>query len=438
VIECWRNDVNFIFLQKDLQLRLKLLPLKFNANFMLPVRRFTLRLFTILLLFSASAYGQNSNDSLRKDFEQFNINGDYWLDGIEINRCKCLAYDFNGDKEVSFDEFRAGRLKQRQAANKTSASTTVYNATPQRQQPITISSTIPPPVLKSRVENKVEYLQQVLNFGKVRGWATIVQERIFNRYVNSLTSDQQQGLVQLINTAVTPSAKFFALKSLIAGDTYETLKNFIADLNKYPEAVQQERCLVYSPNQIIQQWQYSCSITTVQTYLADLCPRYAWEVKKIDKYNIIANDVNHPMAQQQKIFLEKYGGLASLRGDVSGKAIGLNGPINELVGPLLGVRFYAQQATEELPELLAKLRGIIDNGMNVPLHITFMPSEATHFILMLKYKYEQGQYHYLIYDPWEGRCNYVSASSLQNNSLAPVLTQWKMRITYYYPTEPIN
>lgn len=400
-----------------------------------------IRLIIILQFSLHFSYGQSTTDALKKEFDSYNFNPDEWLDGLEIDKCRCWAYDTNGDKEVSFEEFKIGKRAQR-PIKKPATSTpnnSTYGTTRAREQQVNNQLSAPAQIVtRPQVENKLQYLTQVLNFGKSRGWATIVQERIFNRYINSLTPAQQETLVQFINGATTASAKFFVLKSLLAGDQFETLKQFIADINQYPEAVQQERCLVYSPNEIIQQWQYSCSVTTVQTYLADLCPRYAWDVKKIDKYNIIANDVNHPMAQQQKLFLEKYGGVASLRGDVSGKAIGLNGPINDLVGPLLGVKFYAQQVTEALPELLEKIRGYLDNGMNVPLHITFMPSEATHFILVLKYKYEQGQYHYLIYDPWEGKCNYVSTVNLQNNSLAPVLTQWKMRITYYYPTEPIN
>jgi hypothetical protein len=48
----------------------------------------------------------------------------------------------------------------------------------------------------------------------------------------------------------------------------------------------------------------------------DLCPRYAWEVKQIANYDAIANDPNHPMAQQQQNVVEKYGGSASPRGIV--------------------------------------------------------------------------------------------------------------------------
>jgi hypothetical protein len=229
------------------------------------------------------------------------------------------------------------------------------------------------------------------------------------------------------------SARFFVLKSLLAGDNYETLQKFINQLNAYPEAFQQERCLVINTKSIIQQWQFSCSVTTVQTFLADLCPRYAWEIKQIASYDAIANNPNHPMAQQQKELLEKYGGKASARGDVSGVAIGINGPLNELVGPLLGVTFYAQEVNEPLPVVFSKVRSQLDRGINVPLLVGFMGTDTRHFILTLNYRRVGGVHEYFIYDPWEGKSGYVSEDNILRNSFYPLLSQWKLSLDYYYP-----
>lgn len=38
--------------------------------------------------------------------------------------------------------------------------------------------------------------------------------------------------------------------------------------------------------------------------------------------------------------MEKYGGVATLRGDFSGKAIAIDDALNEFVGRILGVKFY--------------------------------------------------------------------------------------------------
>jgi len=63
------------------------------------------------------------------------------------------------------------------------------------------------------------------------------------------------------------------------------------------------------------------------------------------------------------MLLEKYGGGASARGDYSGTAIGIIGPLNDLVGKNLGVTFYAQQITEPLPTVLEKVRIQLDKGL---------------------------------------------------------------------------
>lgn len=277
-------------------------------------------------------------------------------------------------------------------------------------------------------------LQNIFNFGKSRGWTGLLQESSFRNYTDKLSEKDKSSLVAFLNQAKTPSAKFFVLKSLLSGDSFTTLQRFIGQLNDYPENVQQEKCLITNHRSIIQQWEYSCSVTTVQTYLGDLCPRYAWEVKQISNYDKVANDPKHPMAQQQKQLLEYYGGGASPRGDYSGKVIGINDCINQLVGAILGVRFYHQQITEDLSYVLPKIRAQMDNGFDVPLLINFVGTAANHFILAMRYRIVNGAYQYLIYDPWDGVCDYVSESTLLQGSLSPLLSQWKIKVLYYYPT----
>ena len=141
------------------------------------------------------------------------------------------------------------------------------------------------------------------------------------------------------------------------------------------------------------------------------------------------------MAEQQKQLLEKYGGVASPRGDYSGKAIGINDALNELVGPIVGVKYYAQQVNEPLQSVLGKIRNLIDRGLDVPLLIGFVGTQAKHFILTMRYRQVANGYQYLIYDPWDGVCDYVNESTILQGSLSPLLTQWKISIDYYYPVQ---
>lgn len=206
------------------------------------------------------------------------------------------------------------------------------------------NTTAQPQTNQAGSNNTADYnVYAIFNFGKKNGWASQIQENKLNGYLAQLSQQDKSNLVSFLNQAKTSSAKFFVLKSLLAGDNFTILQKFITQLNQYPETYQQEKCLVTTRRSIIQRWQYSCSVTAVQTFLGDLCPRYAWEVKQISNFDAIANDPNHPMAQQQKQLLEQYGGGASARGDHSGTAIGINRPLNDFVGKILGVTFYAQQ-----------------------------------------------------------------------------------------------
>lgn len=278
-------------------------------------------------------------------------------------------------------------------------------------------------------------IEAIFEYGKQKGWTSAQQEKKFRSYINQFSEADKKRGADFFCQANTLAARFFALKSILCGDSYELIQTFIADMNRFPESYQLEKCLVTNRRSIIQQWELSCSVTTVQTYLADLCPRYAWEVKEIKNYDIIANDPNHPMAQQQKELLEKYGGSATPRGDFSGKSIGILGPLNEYVGAVLDVSFRAVQITESVETVFGKIRTMLDKGINVPLLISFVGSQGKHFILTMRYRNTSNGYQYLVYDPWDGLCDYVNESSIVNGSLAPLLIRSKITVDYYYTTE---
>ena len=277
-------------------------------------------------------------------------------------------------------------------------------------------------------------LKNIFEFGRTNGWASQVHENKFIQFTTGLSAPQIQSLVDFIDQAKTSSARFFVLKSWLCGDYISELQTFIDQLNNYSEAVQQEKCLVSSHHSIIQQWQQSCSVTVVQTYLGDLCPRYVWGLKQVQNYDVLDNDSKSATAQQQKWLLEKYGGIASVRGDNSGKQIPINDALNELVGKILNLHFSTQQVTT-IPAAFIKVRSEIDKGLDVPLLIGFVGTEARHFILVMKYRYVQGTFQYLIYDPWDGLCDYVNESAVEQGSLAPLFPGVKISMEYYYTAD---
>ncbi len=278
-------------------------------------------------------------------------------------------------------------------------------------------------------------LKNIFEFGRSKGWASVVHENKFRQFTNGLSAENIKNMVGFVNQAKTASAKFFVLKSWLTGDYIAELQTFIDQLNTVTETVQQEKCLVTSHHSIIQQWQQSCSVAVVQTYLGDLCPRYVWGLKQVQDYDILDHDSKSATAQQQKWLLEKYGGVVSVRGDNSGKQIPINDPLNELVGKILGLHFSTQQVTTSIPSVFATVRSELDKGLDVPLLIGFVGTESRHFILVMKYRYVQGEFQYQVYDPWDGLCDYVNESTIQQGSLSPLFPGMKISIDYYYTAD---
>ena len=275
-------------------------------------------------------------------------------------------------------------------------------------------------------------LQGIFYFGRRQGWVTPVQESYYARYITPLSDQDKSRLLQFFMKAHTNSARYFVMASWMCHDPIATLEQFINELNAYPESVQQEKCLMSSHRSVIQQWQNTCAITTVEVFLADLCPRYAWELKQVPNFNIVANDPNNAIASQQKQLIEKYGAPAAARGDNAAKYIAINGALDELVSLLLGVHFITQQVNEPLTNVLSKIRSELDRGIDTPLLVEFTGTSARHFMLVMKYREVQGQYQYLIYDPWDGVCDYVQESMILSGSMYPLLAQWKIGVDYYY------
>ena len=370
--------------------------------------------FTFILLFSFTLNAQ----SIGSKVSFTAVDGKYYTGSVtEVHGDKYkIKYDgFDFEAWLGSDQFKVVNTNTYGSTTHTNQE---YNAASQNQQSNDAS----------------QKLRAIFDFGKERGWAAAFQENKYNQYVSPLPAKDKITLLNFLLQAKTSSAQFFVFKSWLTGERNDVLQKFIGQLNNHSESDQQEKCLVTTHRSIIQQWEFSCSVTTVQTFLADLSPRYAWEIKQINNFDAAANDPNHPMAQQQKILMEKYGGVTSPRGDFSGKPIGITEALNDYVGPILGVHFTYEFITEPLQAVLGKIRNQIDRGIDVPLNIKFVGTEARHFILVMKYKYIQGSYQYLIYDPWDGACDYVTESNILQGSLYPLLNQWKVSVDYYYPT----
>lgn len=73
-----------------------------------------LRLTLLACLFTVSAADVSAQATavdpaaLRARFQKFDITQDGWLDGTEVTACGCMAFDRNGDREITWEEYRDG------------------------------------------------------------------------------------------------------------------------------------------------------------------------------------------------------------------------------------------------------------------------------------------------------------------------------------------
>jgi hypothetical protein len=64
---------------------------------------------------------------------------------------------------------------------------------------------------------------------------------------------------------------------------------------------------------------------------------------------------------------------------------------------------------------------MLDRGLDEPLLIGFIGSQAKHFILVMKYRNTGSGYQYLIYDPWDGICDYINESTIFTRIISAVV-----------------
>ena len=281
-------------------------------------------------------------------------------------------------------------------------------------------------------------LRAVFQYGRQMGLATVRQESLLVGYLSQWTPAQQQGLQQQIGRGRSPLAQFLLLESVLAFDQPAVIASFADRISPLSDQQLLAQCTVRtSQRSLIQQWQNSCSITVVEVFLADLCPRYAFELKAQPDFSTVSPAQPDGIAQQQLQLLRQYGGLGSLRGSSGGSDIGLNGPLNDFVGKILGVSFGAQAVGTDPVENVRLIRAQVAAGFCVPIRINIVP-DVGHFLLILDSHLTATGPAFLMYEPYNGLMGYVSESNFRQNSLTPLNTTWQWQLTHLYSGQPTN
>lgn len=289
-------------------------------------------------------------------------------------------------------------------------------------------------VLLVHAPTYAQTLADVFRYGQQRGLATVHQQRFLAFCLQHWTSDQQTETLTFLKQVRSPLGQFLLLESVLAGEKEATLTPFVQALNRLTDSQMLDQCTVRRSRALIQQWENTCSITTVQLFLADLSPRYAYDLTRNTGYTTLLRNPANGIARQQQRLLEQYGGQAATRGDYTGgRTIGINDVLNRWVGGILRGSFRAETAPANATDLYAAIRRQLDVGINVPIRIEFVQSAGGHFMLVLDYKQQTDGVYYLLYDPYDGVCGYVSEATLNRGSVAPLNTSWQIRVSHYYP-----
>lgn len=257
--------------------------------------------------------------------------------------------------------------------------------------------------------------------------------------LSGLSVGQLQSIQGLLNQAGNDTERVFILKAFTAGESWDNLVGYAAEMRSMPESEVIRRSTMRDDADVVQQWQDSCGPTLMQTIAGEADPRYAWELNKTS--NLAALDPNgaaQALAEQQKQWLEQYGGVAVERGQSGGQGIALNQILNDMMGPLVGATYQTNEVTDAR-QATDRIAQIVQTGYDVPLRISWNrpgdSQDSGHFVLAMAVRGNPGSREFQIHDPWTGRTAWVTEASLQQDSFAPIFNSYA-RLSHYYEAQP--
>lgn len=285
--------------------------------------------------------------------------------------------------------------------------------------------------------------QGVLNVfqeGVSRDWASPIQARTLANNVNQLSDSQLATVTGLLDGAYTKAEQVFILKAFAANEPWENIVRYAQEMRGLPESEIVRRSTMRDDFDVIQQWQDSCGPTLLQTAAGEADPRYAWELNKMssDLSRLDPLGENRELAEQQKQWLEQYGGIAVERGQSGGQGIALSQMLNQMLGPITNATYQTAETTNPSADL-DQVAQIVQSGYDTPIRISWdQPNsgqDSGHFVLAMAVRGTPGSREFQLHDPWTGKTDWVSERSIAQNSFAPIFDSYA-RMSHYYPAQP--
>ena len=286
-----------------------------------------------------------------------------------------------------------------------------------------------------RHEQDDQWEVELFRGGVDRELAAPNQFAALHRFVGSLSPGQRSSVRDLLLQAREPAERFYLLKAFAAGAPWDEVVQYATEMRGVAEAEIIRRSSPRGAGELPQQWEFSCAPAVVQFALGEADPWFAWQ---LNKDAAIARGVwasSGMRGRQQRTWLEQYGGVATPRGDRTGRGITLQELLNDKLSRALGVTYLCQQVTD-LNAALSTIAQHLRDGYDVPLCLSWAsPESATgsenHFVLVLAVRGPAAAWEFEIYDPATGKTGWVSADALRRNTLSPIYNGYQ-RVTHFY------
>ena len=288
-----------------------------------------------------------------------------------------------------------------------------------------------------------EGMLAIFSAGVSRDLAGANQQQKLQAELSRLTDGQLRSMQGLLDQAGTQAEQVFILKAFVAGEPWQNLVQFAGEMRGMPENEIIRRATMRDDSDVIQQWQDSCGPTLVQALAGEADPRFAWELNKAgDLARIDPVGANQLIANQQKEWLERYGGAAVQRGAAGGQGMALNQILDDMMGPLIGANYQTVEvdgSAQGKVNATERMAQTLEGGYDVPLRISWSQpgstGDAGHFVLAMASRGAPGNREFQIHDPWTGKTAWIKQQDIARDSFAPTFGSFA-RLSHTYEAQP--
>jgi hypothetical protein len=268
----------------------------------------------------------------------------------------------------------------------------------------------------------------------------------------ALSPKDRTAFNSLVSSAASPEEKAFIYKALGAG--YD-----LADVQSFAKSIQGWSAdkLIHTlnladdtgaddkvQNGVKQQFDASCTATTVQAVRGEMDPIYALQVRTQNKDINSVDDsnpdaVNSALAAEQRHLLQDIGGgKATPRNDTSGYGTWKIPEMLATESSHTGFNYTRVQITpctdpQQLNTAMDNIAAQVSKGIPTPLIIGSPPDPSGHCILAMAVEGTGADRQFLVHDPWAGTTSWLSSSTILQGQLN--IAGWP-NLGYYYQATP--